>query len=194
MIRALAAADAAACVRIRNEAFVREFRDEIGPAAVAAGVNAFQVDDYARMAATMPGFVLVEGDEVVGFLILRLLDGRRAELFLLYIRLTHLRRGLGRRLVDHAEAWLRRRHPQISEWVLDTIIPRYNRAFYEKLGFRVAGSSTCRYPGCAVPAIRMRRSLDEARSRAVQDRAATGRRSGMPDLEAEMRRAPRKEE
>ncbi|MBC8253279.1 MAG: hypothetical protein H8E35_04535, partial [Ardenticatenia bacterium] len=73
-IRPFRPEDAEACFRIRAEAYIREFYEELGPEAVAAGVNAYMPDDYVSMSETMPSFVAELDGDVAGFCMIRFLD------------------------------------------------------------------------------------------------------------------------
>lgn len=159
IIRPFSIEDAEACFRIRSEAFVREFYEEIGPEAVAAGVNAFMPDDYKRMAKTRPCFVAEDNGDPVGFYTLKIINDTTAELLFLYVKLDRIKSGIGTNLARHAERWLAEKYPGITDLILDTIIPRYNQAFYERLGYSHIEERTCCYPGREVRAVRLGKKL-----------------------------------
>lgn len=158
-IRPFRPEDAEACFRIRAEAYIREFYEELGPEGVSAGVNAYMPDDYVSMSETMPSFVAeLEGD-VAGFCMIRFLDAATAEMLLIYVCLALLGQGIGTRLARHAEAWLVEHRPQVTKMVVDTIIPRYNQAFYERLGYAPLGDHPFQFPGRRVRAVRLSKRL-----------------------------------
>jgi ribosomal protein S18 acetylase RimI-like enzyme len=159
VIRPFQTQDADACFRIRSDAFVQVFYDLLGPEVTAAGVNAYMPHDFASMAQNLPTFVATLQDEPVGFLMLRIHDLRTAELFLLYIRLAHLRRSIGTQLVRHTESWLHVQYPKMLEIFVDTIVPGYNAGFYERLGYATVGEHLYRLSGKSVRAIRLRKRM-----------------------------------
>jgi GNAT superfamily N-acetyltransferase len=159
VIRQFTPADAEACFKIRSEAFVREFYKEVGPEVVAAGVNAFMPDDYRQMAETTHCFVAEDSDGPVGFCTLKIINRATAEILFLYVKLDRVKEGIGTSLARYAERWLADKYPAVSDLTLDTIIPRYNKAFYEKLGFLPEEEVTYEYPGKKVRAVRLTKKL-----------------------------------
>ena len=159
-IRPFKPEDAESCFRIRSEAFIREFYRELGPESVVAGVNAYMPKDYVSMSEKMSFFVAELESQPVGFCVIRLLDTTTAEIFLIYVQLDHLGKGIGTQLVRFSESFLKKRHPSILEMMVDTVIPEYNQAFYEKLGFMSVGEHTYEFPGRSVLAVRLKKSLE----------------------------------
>ncbi|MFC2031109.1 GNAT family N-acetyltransferase [Chloroflexota bacterium] len=158
-IRPFRSEDSEACFRIRAEAYIREFYEYLGPEGVAAGVNAFMPGDYVTMAQTMPTFVADLDGRVAGFCVIRFVDAATADLLLIYVNLAHLSQGIGTGLAQHAEAWLLEHQPQVYELVVDTVIPRYNQAFYERLGFQPIAEHPFEFPGKTVRAVRLSKRL-----------------------------------
>lgn len=158
-IRPFEPRDAEYCFRLRTEAFIKLFYDEIGPEAVSTGVNAYMPADFVRMAERMSWIVAEDSGQPVGFCALRMLDAHTAELLFLYVQLDRVGQGIGKRLLCFFEEWLRERHPEVSGIVLDTIVPDYNQAIYEKMGFSAIGEGRCEYPGGYVRSIRLRKQL-----------------------------------
>jgi len=158
-IRPFRPEDAEACFRIRAEAYIREFYQELGPEGVSAGINAYMPGDYVSMSKTMPTFVADLDGIVAGFCMICFLDSATAELLLIYVHLTLLGQGIGTRLTRHAEAWLVEHRPQVTKMVVDTVIPRYNQAFYERLGYAPLGDHPFEFPGRAVRAVRLSKRL-----------------------------------
>jgi len=161
-VRPFAPGDAEFCFKARSEAFVRIFYDEVGPEVVAAGVNAHMPSDYEWMAGTMHCFIAEVASEPVGFCTVRILDENTAELLFLYIEVDRVGTGIGSCLERYAEDWLAANHPEITELIVDTIIPRYNRAFYEKIGFIFVEERTYSYPGTKVRAVRLAKRIGAA--------------------------------
>lgn len=144
---------------MRAGAFVQEFYGELGPKAVAAGINAYMPRDYVRMAETMPTFVAVDQQEPIGFVTVRFTDEATSEMLFLYVKLDRTGRGVGSELLRFAEQWVRKEHPQINQMVVDTAVPRYNQGFYEKLGYKPIGESECPFPDGPVRAVRLGKDL-----------------------------------
>ena len=74
IIRKFQPGDGESCFRIRAEAFIKLFYDEIGPDGVAAGINAYMPDKYEKMSEQMPIFLAVDGQSCVGFITLQFLN------------------------------------------------------------------------------------------------------------------------
>ena len=66
-------------------------------------------EKYLRELGELDAFVAVGDGRVLGFASLRFHDPASAELEVLAVEPSLHRQGIGRRLVDHLEAWLRRR-------------------------------------------------------------------------------------
>lgn len=161
-IRPCAPEEIDACLRLRAEAFIQIFHAEIGLQAVAAGVTAYPPGRMSALMEEMPCPVATLEERVIGFLLPRRLDATTVEIAMLYVDLDHVRRGIGTRLLHHLEIWLREHEPTVTRLVLDTVIPRYNQAFYERLGFAATGRSCCAYHCLRVPAIRLEKPLWQA--------------------------------
>jgi GNAT superfamily N-acetyltransferase len=158
-IRYFKPSDAETCFRIRVEAFVKLFYDEIGSDGVVKGINAYLPITYIQMSETMPIFVAVDGRVQIGFIASRFVDHTTMEILFLYIRLDYLRKGIGTQLVRYLEDWIRKQHPAIERIIVDTAVPKYNQKFYEKIGYSIAGESECQYPDGSLRAIRLIKEL-----------------------------------
>jgi GNAT superfamily N-acetyltransferase len=151
--------DAEFCFRTRARAFIVEFYSEVGPVAVAAGVNAHMPGDYVRMAESSEFFIVEDEGSPVGFFMLKRVDRTTAELALIYLS-THARgKGVGRWCMQHIEQRTQSTWPEVTTLWLDTIVPGYNGGFYSRVGFRPTGESACRYPDLDVPAVRYEKRL-----------------------------------
>jgi GNAT superfamily N-acetyltransferase len=159
VIRPFRPRDAEACFRIRSEAFILEFSNELGSEAVAAAINAYMPTDYVTMAKDMAFFVAEIDKEPMGFCAVRVRDAAAAELFLIYVKRSHLRRGIGTRMIAFVESWLREYHPDLGSVTADTVIPDYNQGFYEKAGYIAEGEHTYSFQGKEVRAVRLRKKL-----------------------------------
>jgi ribosomal protein S18 acetylase RimI-like enzyme len=96
--------------------------------------------DYAREAVTMPMCGVVEGEEVIGFVSLRLHNEATGEIYVMGILPEYHRKGLGQKLVEWCEAYLVER--KRSFLTVKTLSPsresaeyERTRKFYEKMGF-----------------------------------------------------------
>jgi GNAT superfamily N-acetyltransferase len=134
-IRDFRPGDAETCFRIRADGFIQSLGEYLGPPATAACVNAYMPSEFLRMSDTMEWFVAEQNDETVGFCTVEYLNDSTAELLFLYVALDRHGSGVGSQLIRHAENWLREHRPEVGEFVLDTVVPEYNQAFYEKMGF-----------------------------------------------------------
>jgi N-acetylglutamate synthase-like GNAT family acetyltransferase len=158
-IRPFGDSDAETVFKLRAEAFVTQFFDELGPERCAAGINAYMPSDYRRMAKEMKFFIAEEDGRPVGFYTLKLDDPATAELLFIYIDTKNLRRGIGAQLIQHSESWIRNNWPDVRTYVVDTGIPKYNGDFYRRMGFSDAGNSKCPFPDLPIPALRLSKSI-----------------------------------
>lgn len=158
-IRSFVPGDAEACFRIRSEAFIRMYHDELGGEGVAALVNSYMPSEFVRMNETMSWLVAEESGEPVGFSTIQFVDDATAELLFLYVRMDRHGRGIGAELLRRAEKWLRGHRPEITDFVLDTVHPNYNQKFYEKAGFRVLGRRQINRNETSLSALQMGKTL-----------------------------------
>lgn len=99
------------------------------------------LEKYVKDIETMPTFVAKARKTVVGFLTVKPHNEYSAELYLMGVRSEFHRRGIGRRLIDRAEAYLKQ---SVVEFLhVKTLGPSHQseaygrtRAFYTALGFR----------------------------------------------------------
>jgi ribosomal protein S18 acetylase RimI-like enzyme len=159
IIRPFAPRDANACYRIRREAYLTLFYDDLGAEASAAAIDSIAPSDFNTMAGWSMFFVAEMEGEPVGFCVYRKLDDRTVELLLLYVQVDRLRKGIGSALMSHAESWIREYRPEFAELVVDTVIPRYNQAFYEKHGFIKKEKRAYEFPDKTVDAVRLWKRL-----------------------------------
>ncbi len=158
-IRAFKPNDAGVCFKIRSEAFILKFYHELGPEAVAAGVNAYLPDDYARMAKKMQLYVVEDNGQPKGFFTFKRKDTATAEITLLYIDLNHVRKGIGKACIHFIEEWLSSNWPEVVELIVDTVIPDYNSGFYKSVGFIPTGETFCDFPNMRVKTLRLCKEL-----------------------------------
>ncbi len=158
-IRPFQPRDAEYCYRLRAEAFIKIFYEEIGADAVWIGVNAYVPADFVRMAEIMPWVVAEDAGQPIGFCAIRMLDTRTAELLFLYVSLDRIGQGVGRRLVSFVEEWLAEHRPEVIALVLDTVVPNYNQVIYERMGFSAIEDGLCEYPDGSLRSVRLRKGL-----------------------------------
>jgi GNAT superfamily N-acetyltransferase len=164
VIRRLLKDDVGACFDMRREAFRQVFSLGLGPDAVLAGADAYDMDAFGHLLRELETFVAEAEGGPVGFCTVRVLDENTIELLYLYVRLDHHKEGIGHMLVRHAEAWVRQHHAGVSTMVLDTIVPWYNQAFWEKMGYTKLGAITCKYPERNVPGVRLAKNMSRAKT------------------------------
>jgi ribosomal protein S18 acetylase RimI-like enzyme len=161
-IRPFAAADGPFCHALRRDAFFKVFSRELDALAVRAGADAFSVEEFTDLIEPLDSFVVTEGAERLGFSTIRYPEKGTAEILYVYVDPAHRGKGIGSRLVCHAEHWIRDTHPEVTSIVLDTAVPEYNQAFYEHLGYTRLGRTVCRYPTGEVAAVRLIKSVAKA--------------------------------
>ena len=158
-IRPFRVQDAENCFKIRSEAFIRRFYDELGARATSAGVNAFMPNDYVRMAQAAPFFVAEDSSDIIGFFTIERKDTLVAEIPLIYIELNQLGKKIGQTFIEYIEQWVTNNCPEVTTLIVDTVIPEYNNGFYKKVGFIPAGDAYCAFPDMQVPALRLEKKL-----------------------------------
>ena len=158
-IKKFTANDAEFCYHTRTAAFKEKFIPEIGSNAAAIAGEAYQPEDYIRLANSMQIFIIHEHDKREGFFTIKIVNCFTAEIPLIYISLDSLGQGYGSFAMRYIEQWLQQNQPQIKTIFLDTIIPKYNGGFYKKMGYRQSGSSFCTFGSLRIPAIRFEKSL-----------------------------------
>ncbi len=122
--------------------------------------------EYDRDIATLPTLVATDGDEVVGFLSVKHHTDSASEIQVMGVRPDYHRSGIGRRLLEAAEAQL----PEGVEFLqVKTLGPshpdpfyRRTRAFYAAMGF-VPLEETTQIWGAENPTLIMIKYLGEPR-------------------------------
>jgi GNAT superfamily N-acetyltransferase len=152
--------DAETCFRIRSKAFIQKFHNELSLQEIASAVNAYMPNDYIRMAREMPFFVVEENDRISGFFNLKRKDAKTAELPLIYVDIDTLGKGIGSACIDYIEGWLSSNWEEVSRLIVDTVIPKYNCKFYEKVGFKAIGDAYCDFLGNKIKALRLEKKLN----------------------------------
>jgi len=92
------------------------------------------VEALATLADDGRAWVVVDGPEPVGYIIVDVVDGA-AHIEQVSVRLDHAHRGLGRALIDHVTGWAGRRG--LGAITLTTFADvAWNAPYYERIGFR----------------------------------------------------------
>ena len=158
-IRDYVPSDGVICHRLRRDAFLRVFSESLSDSATQTGADSYDVVEFAQRIGAMETFVATMEGFVIGFCTIRIDSPAHAEVLYLYIDLQHRGVGIGSRLIRHAEKKVLRLYPEISSLYLDTAIPEYNQGFWEAMGYRYVGSSTCDYPNARIPAVRLEKRI-----------------------------------
>ena len=98
------------------------------------------IQEYVHNTVAMPMFAVSDGTEIVGFASLKLHNKWTAEIYVMGVLAEHHRHGLGRKLVDHCEAYLTAKGYRFL--TVKTLGPsrecaeyERTRKFYESIGF-----------------------------------------------------------
>lgn len=99
------------------------------------------IQHYASEIEHLPTFLARLGEQTAGFLSLKLHNPYAAEIYVMGLRPEFHRQGLGRRLVEASQTWLRQQaveYLQVKTLSPADADPFYaqTRAFYTALGFR----------------------------------------------------------
>ena len=151
--------DGVTCHRLRRDAFLEVFSEILPDKDVRAGADSYDVSEFADRIGTMETIVATMEGNIVGFCTIRIDSPERAEILYLYIDTQHRGTGIGSSLIRHAEKQVLRVNPEISSFYLDTAVPEYNQRFWEAMGYRYVGSSTCDYPNARIPAVRLEKKI-----------------------------------
>jgi len=159
-IRDFTPADGVVCHSLRRSAFLGAFSASLAPDAALAGAGSYDVAEFAERIAALETLIATIGESVVGFCTIRVDPPDRAEVLYLYIDSQRHGAGIGSRLVHESERRVLSSHPAITTLYLDTAVPNYNQAFWERMEYRYVGSSTCSYPSSRIPAVRLEKAVD----------------------------------
>ena len=147
--------DAESCFRLRSNAFIQKFYEELTPEEIAAAVNAYMPNDFILMAQKNPCFIVEDDGNPIGFFNLKRKDDITAEIPLIYLDLDRLGGGFGTACIEHMEKWLLENWSQVYTLVVDTVIPKYNSGFYRKVGFKTKEFTYCEFSGKKLKALRL---------------------------------------
>ncbi len=157
--RTFAFEDALFCYTVRKRAFIELFAEELSPAEISSCVDAYALYDYVRMQKAGEFFIAEENGVPRGFLTLKRLGRKKAEIPLLYLDPDHRGKGLGQECLHWLERWVATNWTEITHLQVDTVIPRTNGGFYKAMGFTEAGETVCHFPDHDLKAIRLMKAI-----------------------------------
>jgi ribosomal protein S18 acetylase RimI-like enzyme len=158
-IRDYTPSDGAACHRLRRNAFLGVFSKNLAGTVAQVGADSYGVFEFAERIGAMETSVATIEGAVVGFCTIRVDSLVRAEVLYLYIDSQSRGAGIGSRLMHQAEKRVLSSHPELVSLYLDTAAPDYNQGFWERMGYRYVGPSTCDYPSGKIPAVRLEKTV-----------------------------------
>ena len=159
-IRQFLSKDAEICFKLRSNAFIQKFYDELRPEEVAAAVNAYMPDDYIQMADKMPFFVVEQNSRIIGFFNLKRLDSNTAEIPFIYLDLNSLGKGIGSACIDYIEKWLASNWKEVTTLIVKTLAPKYNSGFYKKVGFALSENTFSEFQGLKIKVLQLSKKLN----------------------------------
>jgi ribosomal protein S18 acetylase RimI-like enzyme len=158
-IRGYQPGDGSICHGLRRSAFLGVFSQWLSAQSARIGAESLDVGDFERQLSTLQTSVATIGGRVVGFCTTRMSSPTRAEILYLYIDSRYHGMGIGAQLVRRAEQRLIGSHRELTSFYMDTAVPDYNRGFWERMGYRYVGPSTCRYPNGEISAVRLEKPV-----------------------------------
>ena len=167
-IRNYRSGDGAVCHELRRDAFLSIFSRSLPPDVVQTGADSYNVTEFAQRISTMKTYIALESDVVVGFCTIRILLPTRGELLYLYVGADHRGTGIGTRLAREAEQRVSSSFPELETIFLDTAVPEYNQVFWERIGYRLVGPSSCDYPTGRIPAVCLEKRVKRLDAKEVQ--------------------------
>ncbi len=160
-LRVASAADAAALAAVFVSAWRERYRSVV-PHEVIDSLDQREITDWLRRLVTATDQITIVCEEhdaaPVGFVRYGLdpADARTGHIYALYVHGARVRRGHGRRLLEHSLAALAERgHTEVTLWVFEENWPA--RELYASLGFRPDGATRVE-PQYRAPEIRLRRT------------------------------------
>ena len=146
------------CFRTRSNAYVKLFYEELGAERVALCVNSILPNDFVKMSLSIKIFIVEDQNEKVGFFTFKKVHNK-VEIPLIYFNTSQTRKGYGSKSMKFIEEWVKANWKDTTHIYLDTIIPKYNGKFYEKMGYKNNGKSSCEFLGRKIEAVRFEKQL-----------------------------------
>jgi GNAT superfamily N-acetyltransferase len=159
-IRKFNPTDANFCYEIRCDAYIKIFNNELEPDIVDACINAYQPENYVKMAQKYEFFIVEENKEVIGFFTLKKKNNTTAEIPLIYLDLEYLNKGIGQKCIKYITDWISLNWKTVDNIIVDTIIPEINSGFYRKVGFNTLKEVFCFIGDKKVKALRLKKMLN----------------------------------
>jgi ribosomal protein S18 acetylase RimI-like enzyme len=154
-IRSFKTKDAEECFRIRTEAFIKLFYDDMGLGGVVSAVNDYLPNKYIELAENNPFLVAEKGNKPVGFITGKFINDNTIEILFLYIKFSFCRQGIGSKLINNFEKLIKEEYKEIKKIIVNLPFPDHNRKFYEKKGYKKTGISSCFYSGIELEAVQL---------------------------------------
>lgn len=159
-IRNFKAQDAEECFRIRTEAFIKLFYDDMGLGGVVSAVNDYLPNKYIELAENNPFLVAEKGKKPVGFITGKFKNDKTIEILFLYIKFSFCRQGIGSKLLNNFEKMIKKDYKEINKIIANLPFPDHNRKFYERKGYKKTGISSCSYSGIELDATQMSKNIN----------------------------------
>ena len=118
--------DAEFCFKTRSAAFMEKFYKELRPEVVSLWVSEYMPQDYIDFSKSMKIFIVEDAEEQVGFVTIKRVNKKTAEIPLIYFELNKLGKGYGSRAMEFIEDWVKTNWKEVKKIFLDTIIPMFN--------------------------------------------------------------------
>ena len=159
-IREFKAEDAEFCFKVRSNVYIQKFYNELSLKEIASCVNTYMPKDFIHMAKKVEFFIVEKNDLPIGFFTIKRINQNKAEIPLIYIDLNHQGKGIGKICIHFIENWITSNWKEVNRLFLDTIIPKNNRGFYEKVGFVPIKETLCEFQGLEIKALRLSKKLN----------------------------------
>jgi len=157
-IRRFAPGDGALCHRLRRDALLEMSGEYLSAEAAQIAADSYSADDFASRVSGMETFVLDSSGTVAGFSSFCIETTSLAELAYLYINAGFRGIGAGSFLARSSLERVLSSHPSLSVIYLRTVVPEYNRRFWEKMGYEFTGPAVCSYAVGSLPAVRLEKT------------------------------------
>jgi ribosomal protein S18 acetylase RimI-like enzyme len=158
-IRGFCPEDGPACHELRRAAFLGAFASVLSQEAVQTGAGSYSIPEFTERIREMMTYVASTDSGIAGFCSIQQQSRTQAELVYLYVDEEHRGAGIGSALVRQAERSLSDLNPMLETLFLQTAVPKYNQAFWERMGYRFVEAGVCEYPTGRIPAVRLEKKM-----------------------------------